>query len=142
MTLDLYITTLGHLHIQRHLFAVGPRDLVTMIRAGNEFLQLQPNPSRGRYQVQTVDEQEMEAAVQVQPVNLSEDDTANLSMAEMMKVLQTLATQLQGSDKTSKSPPRKRPPVCWDCGVTGHVRQECPAATTKKPSGNAYSPQE
>ena len=143
MTLDLFITTLGHLQLQRHLLAVGAADLTAMIRAGNEFLQLQTGPSRGRHNVQTVDELE-ETSQQVAPVVSPGSETA-LAMREMMTVLQTLVSQLGsvgGRPKTSPKREGRPPPTCRTCGGVGHVQSKCTKSISGPQAGNANRPQQ
>jgi hypothetical protein len=93
MALDLFATTLGHLQLQRHLLAVAPVDLSQMVKAGNEYLQLQPShPKGGRpHTVQVLEDEVEERRVenQVDPVHTQAVDTQS-TLAEMMKVLQMI----------------------------------------------------
>jgi len=143
MTMDLFVTTLGHLSLQRHMLAVRPADLAGMIQAGNEFLQLQTGSARGRHSVQTMDEAD-ETHQQVAPVNPVADET-NTILGTMMKVLQGIVSQLQRMDgpvTTNSKGPTKLPPKCWNCGEVEHVRRDCKKVPHSPPSGNGPRPQQ
>ena len=151
MTLDLFATTLGHVQLQRHLLAVAPADLTQMVKAGNEYLQLQSSHPRGgrQHAVQALESDEGETMDRqhVAPVNAPHVDTQS-ALVEMMKVLQQIAGRLDNSrsyvrprQNDGKEP--RPPPTCWGCGQVGHLKRACkqPASSQHSQTGNDSRPQ-
>ena len=99
LLVDQFSSTLGNAGLQRHLLAVPTPTLEDAVRAGNEFLQVQPTLQRpARPSIQTVDEEEEEG--QVQGVGQESRPSPKPAptpvepMAEMLKALTALTQQL------------------------------------------------
>ena len=156
MSLDQFITTLGHMALQGHLLAVAPETIEHGIRAGNAYLQLQKTQARGRhYAIQEAEDLEEETPPTVAPVVSRTVDPVVQAVAELTKMMTLLAKQMTAlqSTTTSAGPrlpdgreqPRRPIATCWGCGQPGHLRRNCPRqgpALPNRQAGNDYRPQQ
>ena len=85
MALEVFANTLGNAYLQRHLLAVGPRDLDEAIRAGNEFLQIRPVGTNTSPKVRVVeDDYEEEEDYRLEGSPLGEEEYSYPDQVQVM----------------------------------------------------------
>ena len=160
MLVDVFSATLGNAYLQRHLLAVHAPTLELAVRAGNEYLQIQPTNFRqtGRPNVtQVADEEDtVDEDVAVQEVRTLPVERDN-PMTEVLKVLRELAAQINRMSTSATNGdrgPRRFPnqsegtktSTCWGCRKTGHMRRDCKEVPwtprTAPAQGNGRGPQQ
>ena len=113
MTLEQFVSTLDNTYLQRHLLVVDPRNITVAVRAGSDWLQIQPNPApqaarptgawqQSKPQVRSADEaepepEEMDVKV-VQPSYSAEQLTAMMgNIREQLSKMTTLLVNSKAS---------------------------------------------
>lgn len=154
MIVDTFSMTLGNAYLQRHLLAVGAETIEAAVRAGNEYQQIQPTSNRfgSRSAIMAM---EGEDNLVDRPVHVDQASTNSATMDDVLAAIKALTTSLAGGNGRPPSGPRPPPRVnpqartpgaCWECGVMGHVRRQCPQIIRNQPNapqqGNGYRPQQ
>ena len=139
MTLELFCNTINNTSLQRHLLAVPLTDLQSVVRAGNEYLQIQPGTTDNRT---------------IQPEGT--DEAVKLMTDPLPQLLRTAQQLTDEVEKLKSVKPRKLTPRCnkpdgsyrcFECNQEGHWRRDCPQKRNKpsfenKDSGNGMGPQQ
>ena len=158
MALDAFSMTLGNTYLQRHLLAVGAQTLGEAVQAGNDFLQIQPfNPrltQRSTIMAIEGEEEDDPKAAQVDLPQATKSATLE-DVLVALKELTTLTTGLavngsrpRSQGRTTPEPQQiRRATSCWECGIVGHVRRQCPQMAATQPArnqqqGNGHRPQQ
>ena len=150
MILETFCNTLGHIHLQSHLLAVGPVTLEAAITAGNEFLHLRNHATRPQpgTTLRVVNEPEEEPKpTQAEPVRKL-DSGVLATLTQTIQLLMERLDQMEQAAEITSRPKQSRPTNqngtgqkrtgCWGCGHTGHNRRNCPTHAPPV-SGNGYS---
>ena len=147
MAVELFCSTIGHTALQRHLLAVPTPDLESAVRAGNDYLQIQPANTHSHIKSVQPDELEQDAVNQLRP------DQTTLPMGQLLKLMQDLTQEVQQLKIKMGRRDQKRTKVsgsCFGCGQEGHWRKDCTKKQTQRSdnssttpaSGNGYGPQQ
>ena len=88
MAVDTFLGSLGNAYLQRHLLAIPTPTLEAAVRAGNEFLQVQPNMIGSGIRVIQPGKPE-KALEQVAVANIDQDP-----MTTMLKIMQDLVAEV------------------------------------------------
>jgi len=149
IVIETFCSTLGNAYLQRHLLAVPTPTLEAAVRAGNEYLQIQPSSRKGPHPpVNQVEEEEDNTVNAVNSAHSAANPESLLtSLMQSMKQLADQMGQMQtevGAARRNPGPKRKG---CWGCHKEGHLRKDCPThpwPATEEPSrsGNGPSPQQ
>ena len=167
MTVDKFTSSLGNAYLQRHLLAIPAPDLESVVRAGNDYLQIRNPMSNPSLRAVIAEEEELESQ-QVKPVQanpmqepvqlltqLVGDLTRELaelkkkvSHAPVAPTTQMVPSPLVPVHQAQQSVGQKSPNPCWICNGTGHWKRDCPFRSRNAPgqsnqrSGNGFSPQQ
>ena len=144
MTVDTFTTTLGDANLRRHLLVMPNLTLEEAVRAGTDFLQIQPTKPPGAHIRTTEREPE---TTQARPLDTGPMATI---LAALAKLTQEVKELQQEQDKPTPGRTTQeahvKPMYCWGCGETGHIRRGCPNnrrdVESKKPAGNEYGPRQ
>ena len=141
MILETFCNTLGHIHLQSHLLAVGPVTLEAAITAGNEFLQLRNHATRHQpgTALRVVDELDEAQAVRTEPTESKETEVLATLAQALQRLLQRV-DQMAEQRKKGSAPTREPQGeiACWSCAQPGHLRRNCPNQASTV-SGNGHS---
>ena len=139
LAIETFCSTLGHTQLQRHLLAIQTPDLQAAVRAGSEFLQIQPTGTSSG--IRMVESDEQKAAVQA----ATTDPIQQLlkAMTELTREVALLKDkQIQKEEKKS----REKHNRCFKCNQEGHWKRQCPQTERKETSsgssGNEKGPQQ
>ena len=128
MSVELFCSTLGHPQLQRHLLAIPLPDLQAAVRAGNDYLQIQPS--------------HMTDVKVVAPPDDSTDSVKQITpdpLQQLMRAVQDLTLEVSKLKGRQSGEPRRQPTKpgtspCHNCGQDGHWRRDCPQRTTSTTS--------
>lgn len=133
MALDTFQTTLGDTSLQRHLLAIDTPDLETAVRAGNEYLQIQPARGTG------TNIRQVEESTSMPEGTVAVTNSTDPCLEALLKAVQKLSGEIDALKKTNKRPVQR----CFGCKLEGHIRRDCithPWPLRQK-SGNGQGPQ-
>ena len=148
MAVDTFSTTIGNGYLQRHLLAVDTPTLEAAVRAGNEYLQIQPGHRTGeRQRVTTFDDEREEQEEEVQRTEQVSAPVAD-PMAKMTEALNLLVEKIAQLKPTEPESPHGRHNDmaatlgCYYCGELDHYASECWEFPSPNPRPNyrGYSP--
>ena len=135
MKLDIFQTSLGNAYLQRHSLAVQPRTLEDAVRAGNEFLQIQPFQNKSS--ILQIEEDIGDYTRKI------EDPMQALlkAVARLTEEIHTLKTAPHPELRQSTQAPSTRL-RCFGCNQGGHLRRDCTANPwPARQAGNEAGPQ-
>lgn len=143
MALETFCSSLGNSYLQRHLLAVGARDIAAAVTAGNEFLQIRTGSTPG---IRTITDDDEESSNQTSP--LTKVDAVKVDpMEALLQAIKHLTLEVEQLKKPTQGRARRTEAPrqagrCWGCNQEGHVRRKCPTYPWVEPAGNGRSPQQ
>ena len=127
LAIETFCNTLANTQLQRHLLAVDTPDMQSAVRAGNEFLQIQPNSATAGVRGLSLEEKPGSTAVmEADPIQ------------QLIKAVATLTNEVallkekSGRGARPRSDQSTKSGMCFLCHKEGHWKKNCPDKLKKK----------